>query len=50
MAVIREMLPEDLLSYCQEHGLLESVLGAQGPPPPATAATSDYSATYAAMS
>jgi len=50
MAVLREMLPDDLISYGQEHGLLESVLGPQGPPPPPTAATSDYAAPYAAMS
>lgn len=26
MPVLQEMLPRELLDYCQEHGLLESVL------------------------
>jgi hypothetical protein len=25
--VLKEMLPEDLLNYCQEHALLDTVLG-----------------------
>lgn len=24
---LREMVPDDLVNYCQEHGLLDSVLG-----------------------
>lgn len=25
--VLREMVPDDLVNYCQEHGLLDAVLG-----------------------
>jgi hypothetical protein len=27
LPVLKEMLPEDLLNYCQEHALLDTVLG-----------------------
>ena len=30
LRVLREMLPEDLLSYCQHHGLLDSILEEKG--------------------
>jgi hypothetical protein len=26
MSVLQEMLPPDMLEYCQEHGLLDSIL------------------------
>lgn len=26
MSVLQDMLPRDLLHYCQEHGLLDSIL------------------------
>jgi hypothetical protein len=34
MPQLQQMLPADLLDYCQEHGLLESVLLPEGTPPP----------------
>lgn len=42
MNVIREMLPEELLHYCQEHSLLDGVLSPETAPDTGTAATSDY--------
>ena len=34
MPVLQEMLPRDLLDYCQEHGLLDSVLRDEEAGPP----------------
>jgi hypothetical protein len=41
MSQLQEMLPADLLQYCQDHGLLESVLLSEGTIPPFAA---DYHA------
>jgi len=30
MPVLEEMLPRDLLQYCQNHGLLDSILSSSG--------------------
>ena len=44
MSILQGMLPRDLLHYCQEHGLLESILVPEAPqafgnyPPQAAAA------------
>jgi hypothetical protein len=43
MSTLQGMLPRDLLHYCQEHGLLDSIVGpdqAVGAIPPAAASAS----------
>jgi len=42
------MMPEDMLSYCQQHSLLDTMLSPPGSDPAAqaTAATSDYHDVY----
>ena len=44
MSTLQGMLPRDLLHYCQEHGLLDSIVGPDQAPggtiPPAAASAS----------
>ena len=46
MAVLQEMLPQDMVDYCQKHGMLSSILEGPGEAKvtPATAQTNDFQA------
>jgi hypothetical protein len=38
MSTLREMMPADMLQYCQEHGLLDAILSRDSDSDPASAA------------
>jgi hypothetical protein len=46
LPVLQEMLPEEMLNYCQEHRLIDCMVSPTEQPMPATAGSSDYPAPY----